>query len=164
MSVLPPVRKTILAACSPEQAFRMFTEGIAQWWPLRTASVSQKRALACAIDLDAMEIYEIRDDVMKFTWGRVTAVQPGEQIAFAWHPGREEEQAQRLVVTFTAADGGSRIELIHDGWESAGDEAADLRRAYETGWETVFVNGYGPSACARLREPREAEEGREDED
>jgi ABC-type glycerol-3-phosphate transport system substrate-binding protein len=54
-----------------------------------------------------------------------------------WHPGRGEETAQELAVAFTAESNGTRVDVVHTGWERAGDAAVRMA-SYDTGWDTVL--------------------------
>ena len=38
-TALEPIRRTITVQCSLEHAFRTFTEGIGNWWPVETYSI-----------------------------------------------------------------------------------------------------------------------------
>jgi hypothetical protein len=33
---------------------------------------------------------------------------------------------------------GTRVELVHSGWEAYGDDAAASRASYDTGWDIVL--------------------------
>ncbi len=39
LTSIAPVVKTIIVACSPEEAFQYFTADFSKWWPLATHSV-----------------------------------------------------------------------------------------------------------------------------
>ena len=60
--------------------------------------------------------------------------------------GAPPEQAQRIDVTFTPAAGGTRVELVHSGWEKLGDAAAARRDSYDKGWVRVFEQCYADYA------------------
>jgi hypothetical protein len=64
-------------------------------------------------------------------------------VTFSWHPGRDPDTAQEVEVRFEPAEGGTRVELIHRGWEVLGPEAEQLREDYEGGWERVLKHYVG---------------------
>ena len=72
------------------------------------------------------------------TWGTVTAWEPPRRVAFTWHPGQPAERAQQIDVRFTPEGTGTRLELVHEGWESSGTMAARVRRGYGVGWAYVL--------------------------
>ena len=44
------IRKTIVVAAPLEDAFRVFTEQIGSWWPLRRYSVGEDRAETAVVE------------------------------------------------------------------------------------------------------------------
>jgi len=139
------LRKTITVAGPPEVAFRVFTEGLASWWPARTHSVGHER-----VDTIVLEghvggrFYERLDDGTEHEWGEITTWDPPGRIAMTWHAGRGSETAQQLEIRFVAEGDGTRVELEQTGWEVLGDEAEATRANYATGWTGVL----GPYAEA----------------
>lgn len=53
-------------------------------------------------------------------------------------PGRGPDSAQELRVTFSAEAGGTRVTLVHAGWERLGDQGPASRASYEQGWDLVL--------------------------
>ena len=71
-------------------------------------------------------------------WGIVQAWEPPHRLAFTWQVNIPPEQAQRIDVTFTPVAGGTRVELVHSGWEKLGPAGATRRENYDKGWVRVF--------------------------
>lgn len=144
---LEPVRKTVRVSRAPEDAFRVFTAGIASWWPLKTHSLSHDRANTCVLEpREGGTLHEIRDDGERIAWAEVLAWDPPRRLVLAWHPGRPEAEAQEVEVRFVADGDGTRVELEHRGWQALGAEAAALRERYDGGWEGVLVERFGGAA------------------
>jgi len=136
---LAPVRKRIRVGWKPEEAFRRFTSGIAGWWPLRSHSVSGERAETVVFEERVGgRIYERSAGGDESTWGTVTAWEPPHRVAFTWHPGRDPKKPSDIEVRFFSDGAGSRLELVHTGWESFGPIAAKARRGYGIGWAYVL--------------------------
>jgi uncharacterized protein YndB with AHSA1/START domain len=72
-------------------------------------------------------------------WGRVVAWQPPHRVVLSWHPGREPSTAQEVEVTFETDPGGTRVRLVHRGWEALGRAAMETRKSYESGWVGVLA-------------------------
>jgi len=143
-----PVEKTIHVACSVERAFDVFTAQMARWWPLDTHSIYPGRSARCVITpREGGEIFEETPDGERGTWGRVTAWEPPARLAFLWWPGGTEETAGDVEVTFTAEGGGTRVTLVHAGWQRLGAAAAEARKGYDEGWGFVFGERFA-AACA----------------
>ncbi|MDX1661795.1 MAG: SRPBCC domain-containing protein [Gemmatimonadota bacterium] len=136
---LPPVEKSIFVPWDPETAFDRFVHRIGEWWPLETHSVGTDRARTCAIEpREGGRVYETWDDGTERRWGTVTEWAPPERLAFTWHPGRSETTRQQVVVTFDAEGDGTRLDVVHGGWERLGEEAEETRRGYSPGWDHVL--------------------------
>ncbi len=148
-----PVVKEIEVACAPVDAWRIFTEGIAEWWPLATHSCfagdesGDETAALCVIEphVDG-RIYERGSNGTEHEWGVVTAWEPPARLVFSWHPSRNPGSAQTVEVSFTGTESGTCVKLVHTGWERWGNGAKEARNGYETGWEMVFTKCYGERA------------------
>ena len=140
---IAPVRKTVTVRCSVEDAFRIFTEQFAAWWPLETYSASEQLSETCAIEgrLEG-RLYERLDDGTEVLWGEVLQWEPPNLLTFTWHPGQEPDSAQTVEVDFTAIEERTRVELTHSGWEKLGAEALETRDSYDSGWDFVLGERY----------------------
>lgn len=136
---MDPVEKIVVVPAPPEKAFRRFTEEVDTWWPRRSHSVFQEGCAEVRMEgrLEG-RLYEISDDGEESTWGRVTAWDPPRTVAFTWHPGRDEETAQSVEVTFRPVERGTRVRIEHVGWEKLGEAAEETRNGYDRGWEVVL--------------------------
>ncbi len=147
-SYIDPVRKTISVRCNQERAFSIFTDGIARWWPLKKLSLSQARAVSCAIEPRAGgTVYEVDNDGARIPWGQVLVWEPPSRLVMSWHPGSPAETAQEVEVRFTPEGSGTRVDLEHRGWEKLGERAAEARSNYDGGWVLVFETLFA-QACA----------------
>ncbi len=154
-SMLPPVIKTITVPCPPAQAFQLFTRDIASWWPLDKNSVSAMSGkVARDIELDPREggeITEIDHEGARVLWGSITDYSPPSRLGLAWHINRPASEATSVTVTFEADDdpasSGTKVTLIHAGWEVFGDDAQSMRNGYDSGWVHVFEQRF-KAACS----------------
>jgi uncharacterized protein YndB with AHSA1/START domain len=143
------LRKTIEVAAAPDRAFRLFTEGIAGWWPVRTHSVGEDRAETVIFEPGVGgRIYERTLDGDEHVWGTVTAWEPPGRVVFTWHPGRGPDTEQDVEVRFEPSGTGTRVELVHTGWERLGDRAAAFRENYDGGWDIVLGERFAAAANA----------------
>lgn len=150
-----PVRHSVIVEIPPDEAFQLFTAGIASWWPRRTHSVSQERATDVILEPRVGgSLFEVREDGATFPWGKVIAWSPPARLVLSWHPGREPEVAQEVEVRFTAADGGTRVDLEHRNWSRLGEKAAEVRDLYAGGWAGVLDTHFA-GACASSRTGKE---------
>lgn len=149
---LSPIVRTIDVRRSAADAFRLFTEEIGAWWPIRThtraRSAEGERTADVTIEPRVGgRVFETLADGRELDWGEVTAFEPGALFAMRWLMGRPEPQATDVTVRFEGlSDEDCRVTLTHENWERMGEEAERLREAYDDGWIAVFEDGFGAHA------------------
>lgn len=147
---VPPVEKSLLLPCAPQRAFDAFTSEIAQWWPLRSHSVGQDQARSVTIEPRVGgRVYETGADGCEHDWGRVLDWAPPHRLAMTWHPGRAAETHQVLELSFTAEGAGTRLTLVHRGWEKLGASAQATRDNYEAGWTQILTRDFARHPASR---------------
>jgi uncharacterized protein YndB with AHSA1/START domain len=130
------VRKSVLVGANPETAFRVFTEQIESWWPLRTHGVFGDDAEK--LSFEESKLVERAKDGREAVWGEVLAWEPPARVQFSWRPGFDDDKADTEVeVTFSAEGDGTRVELVHTGWDKLAD-GAKSRAGYDSGWVGVL--------------------------
>ncbi|HEU4449371.1 MAG TPA: SRPBCC domain-containing protein [Gaiellaceae bacterium] len=144
---IEPVRKRVLVEAPVEHAFRVFTERIGEWWPVRTHSVHEDLAETAVLEprLGGALVEVWRDG--REQWGTVTVWEPPRRLVYTWHPGYSVTEATEVEVRFTPQEGSTLVELEHRGWEARGERAAQIRANYESGWDPVLAR-YEAAASA----------------
>jgi uncharacterized protein YndB with AHSA1/START domain len=127
MSVAPVVRATHVRR-APAEVFALFTDHIGAWWPLPTHGIYGN--VAGGLAFEDGRLVERSTSGERNVWGEVLAWEPPRRVVFSWHVGRDEGSASEVEVRFTPDDDGTRVELIHRGWEAYGDEARFRRQRY----------------------------------
>jgi uncharacterized protein YndB with AHSA1/START domain len=140
MTEIAPLTKSISVSRTPEEAFRIYTEGIATWWPLDTHSPSGKPETIVMETHEGGRLYERTTDDKEVEWGEILVWDPPHRLVHSWHLGRPI--ATEVELRFTPEGDGTVVELIHRGWERHGEYAANLRASYDTGWDFVFGERY----------------------
>ena len=149
--MLDSIKKTVEVPGDAAQAFSIFVDRIATWWPLDKNSVSAMQgevAKEVVIEpkLDG-KVYEIGHDDTVHDWGKVTAYEPGKHLALDWHIGFAPSNASKVDIYFTdIEDDRTRVDLSHGNWEAFGDKCESMRDGYAQGWVGVFENAYA-DAC-----------------
>jgi uncharacterized protein YndB with AHSA1/START domain len=143
-TTIAPIVKTLSVGCSPAHAFATFTERIADWWPLRTHSMGQERAESVRVEpgIDGRIVERLADGT-ETIWAYMLDWDPPQRLRFSWHPGSDcsrtrIDEATEVEVTFTPEGDGTRVDLVHRGWERLGERAATARGNYDTGWDPVL--------------------------
>lgn len=147
---VPPLEKSIHVPCTPARAFQAFTAEIGQWWPLATHSVAEDQARGVTIEPRAGgRVFETDAAGGESDWGEVLEWAPPHRLVMTWHPGRTSSTGQTIDISFTAEAGGTRVTLLHRGWEKLGAKAAGTRESYDQGWSAV-LGGHYADFCRRL--------------
>jgi len=151
-AALPPLRFSIVVPLDPAAAFRLFTDGIAGWWPIATHSVGKERAVTTHIEPGVGgRCFETWDDGQERDWGVVRTWEPGRELVIGWHPGSPPERAQEVAVRFTAEGSATRVELEHRGWDALAEGAEKAYAGYAGGWQVVFGERYRDAAEAAAK-------------
>jgi hypothetical protein len=132
------LRKTAHVRQPPDIAFELFTDRMAEWWPLDTHSVGRADARTVRVEHGVGgRIVETMAGGATALWGTVQAWDPPARVRFTWHPGAPPEEATEVEISFVATAEGTTVELVHTGWDRRPD-GADARRNYLRGWDLVF--------------------------
>ena len=133
------VEKSVRVGVPVERAFEIFTAEIATWWPLRTHAVDTDNPETVVMEgRVGGRLYERTASGEEHLWGTLTAWDPPHHIVYSWHPGRGEETAQEVEVTFTAEGRETRVEVRHHGWEKLAGRIEDTLASYHEGWDKVI--------------------------
>lgn len=103
---LEPIRQSVRVDCPIDDAFRLFTERLAEWWPL---------AENCMIEpWVGGRVFERTRSGEERDWGSVIAWDAPQHLEISWDRG------QTVDVEFMVEADGTRVTLLHTGWEAAG--------------------------------------------
>ena len=149
------VRRSIFVRCTPEHAFHVYTERMNDWYPLEGHSLfDDPNGTVVWEGHVGGRVYERSTSGEEGVWGTIVAWDPPNRLTMTWHPGRGEETAQELDISFTAEGDGTRVDVVHSGWERIGPDFRERMAGYQEGWGTVldiFADeaGKGGLRCTR---------------
>jgi uncharacterized protein YndB with AHSA1/START domain len=133
------IRKSVTVAAPVEHAFRVFTEQIGTWWPLRSHAIETEEAETVVMEGRAGgRLFERTKAGEELVWGTIAAWDPPHRVVYSWHPGRGEETAQEVDVTFTAQGETTRVDVAHYGWEKLPGRLDETIASYHEGWDKVI--------------------------
>jgi hypothetical protein len=134
------IRKSVTVNCAPDEAVRVYTEQVGTWWPFeKTHSIAEEDVETVIFECrEGGRFYERTKSGEEHVWGTVLIWDPPNRILHSWHPGRGEETAQEVELTFTQVAEGTRVDLVHTGWERLGDRVPAVMASYDTGWDKVL--------------------------
>jgi len=77
------VRKTVTVDASPEWAFEVFTQRLADWWPLDTHHIAEKDAVDARFEpFQGGRFCEIAADGSETQWGTVSVWDPPNRFVY----------------------------------------------------------------------------------
>ncbi|HLF44474.1 MAG TPA: SRPBCC domain-containing protein [Acidimicrobiia bacterium] len=137
---IPAVLRAVDVSIAPERAFEVFTRRMGDWWPLRTHSIAEDRAVGVRFEeWVGGKVFEVVDDGTEWEWAEVLAWEPPHRLVLAWHPTPEPIVSTEVEIRFNAVEGGTRVELEHRGWERLGELGITARIDYDQGWLPVLT-------------------------
>jgi uncharacterized protein YndB with AHSA1/START domain len=138
------IRKSVTVKVPIEQAFDVFTRRIHTWWPLATHSIRAGRDEQAPEELhlelrEGGRLYE-KTGEEEGSWGTVLAYDPPWRIVLEWHVNPKNPPTE-IEVTFTPDGEGTRVDLVHSGWERFASDGGETRASYagENGWTAVLA-------------------------
>jgi uncharacterized protein YndB with AHSA1/START domain len=131
-TTLETVRKTVVVDFAPEEAFRLFTVGIASWWPVASHSYGGDAVTDVVFEPRVGgRVYEVTA-AGEQAWASVRELDPPNGFVLEWLIG--DASGTEVEVRFTPEGPGSRVELEHRGFG-----ASDPRERYAGGWDVVLA-------------------------
>jgi uncharacterized protein YndB with AHSA1/START domain len=140
---MDPIRKQLFVRCDVQRAFDLYTTGTDTWWPLETHSRHGEVDGAKVERIEfptgsGLPILEHLSTGDALPWGEVLEYDRPHRVVIAWKPNANPNPSTEVEVTFTAEGEGTRVELVHRGWERLGALAEEGRADYDTGWDFVL--------------------------
>jgi uncharacterized protein YndB with AHSA1/START domain len=134
------VRQSIHVDLPPSEAFRLFTDGIGEWWPLEEGySYGGDRADGIFLEpVVGGRFFERFVDGDELQVGTVVSCLAPDRIVFTWRspewPGDTE-----VDVHFVPDGAGTSVMLEHRGWEQLGPDGAAIAEQWANGWPRVVA-------------------------
>jgi uncharacterized protein YndB with AHSA1/START domain len=147
--LLPPVVKSLVVARSADDAFRLYTQEIAKWWPMQTHSLGGEKVAAVVIEgRVGGRIFERWGDGTERVWGTILDWEAPHRLVHTWHVSTDPDHSSEVELRFVALGANrTRVTLEHRQWERmSGAKAADIRKNYEQGWEGIIRGKFGDYA------------------
>jgi uncharacterized protein YndB with AHSA1/START domain len=156
--VIEPLTVQFEVSCSPEHAFRVWTDDIASWWPV-DHSVSGETGLTVVLEgRVGGRIYECTATGDVHEWGEVTTWEPPARLGYLWHLRLDRADATQVDIRFSpAGDAGdsTRVDIEHTGWERLGSDGPTWRERNQGGWQTLLPQ-YVEHVEHAAQQPKEA--------
>jgi uncharacterized protein YndB with AHSA1/START domain len=154
MSSVPPVRREVVVAATPERAFQVFTDGMDRWWPRQHhigSSPLKREVLEPGV---GGRWYGLSEDGTACDVGKVLVWEPPRRLVLAWQIDANWKFDPAFVteveVTFTAEGAKStRVVLEHRNLHRYGVAGAGYREQIDSptgGWGYI-LRGFAEAAA-----------------
>lgn len=130
------VQASVQVPVDPATAFGVFTDGLGGWW---RDYYSAPDVIGIRLESGAGgRLLELETAGEGFEVGRVTVWEPGRRLALDWRqPDWAADEATEVEVTFVPSEDGTRVSLVHRGWEEVSSDPA-AEEGYDEGWDDLL--------------------------
>jgi hypothetical protein len=130
------IGKSVLLRCAPDEAFRIFTERISEWWP-RTHRLTKDPESELFLERTG-RFHERARDGREAELGRVLVWEPPKRLTLDFYMGTNAAQPTAVEMTFAAENEGTRVTIRHRA-KTESEDLWNLRApVFEKSWETVL--------------------------
>jgi len=131
------IQKSVLLHCPLDQAFRLFTERISEWWPITHRLTKDPESL---LFLESTGTFRERSrDGREVELGRVLTWQPPHRLTLDFYLGTGTAQPTSVEVTFEPEEAGTQVTIIH----RPGPESENLwslrAHVFDKSWDSVLA-------------------------
>ena len=136
--MIEPIEIGFTVACPPGHAFDVWTSRTTLWWPVEH-TVSAEEGVTVTFEPRAGgRIYERAPGGEEHEWGEVLAWEPPRLLRYLWHIRRDRPDATEVEIRFEDDVGGTRVWIVHSGWEGLGERGPRWREINTMGWDGVL--------------------------
>jgi uncharacterized protein YndB with AHSA1/START domain len=137
--VIQPVRQSVEVALTPGEAFDLFTNRIAEWWPYKTLFSRGPVETLIFEGKRGGKLQEVCSDGVIATYGEVLVWEPPRRVVIKWMVSPHLGPPTEVEVCFTPTEAGCRLDLEHRGFDGYGEELGRKQRdSYANGWPGVL--------------------------
>jgi uncharacterized protein YndB with AHSA1/START domain len=135
-----PIEVAVTVECPAPEAFTLFIDRLADWWPLQHYSLARDDVIT-AVEVDRRvggRVEEVYESGGRALWGTLTVWEPGRRFAMTWEvtPGMEQTVVDITFQPVTPSI--TRVRLVHSGWEQLEPSVIGRMGSYGAGWEKIL--------------------------
>lgn len=129
--------------CDPDTAFEIFTRDIGMWWKRGTnywndPANGQALRFEPHVGGRLVEVHDLETGE-GFEIGRVLVWEPGKRLVFTW---RQDDwappESTEVEVRFEPAGNGTRVVVVHGGWDRVPSARPGMSEGYGHGWAELL--------------------------
>jgi uncharacterized protein YndB with AHSA1/START domain len=145
--MIEPLQLAFDVDCQPHEAFALWTEQTALWWPPSHTASKRKGTRIVFEPRTGGRVYERSPTGTEVDWGTILAWEPPRRLVYRWHLLSDPADATEVEVVFRPnANGVTTVMIEHRGWD-AFEDGTERRDRNRVGWAQL-INCYA-DACER---------------
>ena len=127
------LRREIVLACPPPQAFRAFTEHVDLWWPR-----GHRKGQGGRLRFTVNALVHTAPDGAEWTMAEVKTFEPPNRLELEWFPGSPTAPTH-VAIAFEATGGGTMVTIVHQPLTPAATNIWPQRvGTFAGGWDAVL--------------------------
>ena len=135
--MIEPLKFSFTVACNRQHAFDVWTSRTTSWWP-KDHTVSGDPEVNVTIEpFIGGRIFESTPTGREHDWGQIVAWEPPNRFAYNWFITTDASNASLVEVEFEDVGAGTRIDILHSGWERLG-AGPEWRSRNQRGWNALI--------------------------
>lgn len=140
---MEPIEIEFAVACPPRHAFDVWANKMSMWWPSGHSMSGDPDLVVTFEPRVGGRIFERTPTGVEHDWGEIVAWEPPHRLAYLWHIAFDRSDATDVEITFHVDPEGTRVRIVHSGWERLGSKAQDHRHRNLGGWGGLLTHYRG---------------------
>jgi uncharacterized protein YndB with AHSA1/START domain len=139
MPTQAPIEVAVTVECPAPEAFTLFVDRLADWWPLQDYSIARDGILAVEVDRRVGgRVEEVHASGGRALWGTLTVWEPGRRFAMTWEVTSGMEETIVEITFQPVTPSVTRVRLVHSGWEGLEPSVIARMSGYDAGWQKIL--------------------------
>jgi uncharacterized protein YndB with AHSA1/START domain len=131
---MEPIEIEFTVSCSPAHAFYVWANKTSMWWPTGHSMSGDPDLVVTFEPAVGGRIFERTPSGAEHQWGEIIVWDPPTRLAYLWHLAVDRSDATDVEITFDPDPDGTRVRIVHSGWERLGSRARERRHRNLGGW------------------------------
>jgi len=132
------IKKSLLLALPPGDAFHLFTSRINEWWPPDNRHTSDPKSTLHLVE--SGRFFERASDGREVDLGRVLVWEASRRIVLDFYVATGPDHPTQVEVRFDADASGTRVTVTHGPKPESAAQWDDRASRYERAWQRVFTS------------------------
>jgi len=139
------VQQSVVVDCPIQDAFRLFTDAFGDWWPAALYSHNGEDVDTCVMEpWPNGRVFERTRSGEEVLWGSILEWDPPRHLRFTWNLSGAKDEREIVDVRFDVDADGTKVTVIHSGWELSGVAVNAIVMQGAAMWPAVLTQFFLP--------------------